>query len=463
MRRLVAVLVMAILAVSAAGLNRPSGPPGPDFDGPEPPDLGASAGSTVWFCPWAETGSVATTVLQLVTLSTARVAVSVPSPLPGEEPSRRSIAITDAGARTQRLTDIVLQGASPTSIEFEAGPATVSATVDGDGSFAEDACMVAAPDQWWLVGGTTRTGRQFGIRLYNPFPDTAFVSISAVSEFGAFELLDFDSLPVAGRGWVDVDFTAIAQNLDDLVLKITTTDGTVFPSGLLTTEGGAAVWPATGSAAEWFFPVASHEQLETELVLAATGDVAVDVTVTVLTMDSTAQDVRTFVLDPLTPRREAFIDFQGESFGIVVRASEPIASAIVAGPVVSSSVDDEEGSSTDFSLEAAPGPLAAVSGLPHAATSWLVPGPASDASGLSVMWLMNAGDMPATILLTPLGIQSGVQRKIVLPGGSVDRVAMPFDLSIAGWQVEATRPITVGWSQQTDEGIAFISGVDIDG
>jgi len=463
MRRFVALLIVATLATAAMGLGAPNTPAGPDFDGPRAPDLGASAGSTVWFCPWGETGSQASSTVQLMALVTARAALSVPSPLPGEEPAQKTVSITDAGARTLRLADVVLQGPAPASVEFQAGPATATATVQGASSFAADRCIVATPAQWWLVGGTTRAGREFTMRLFNPYPDTAFVSVTAVSEFGTFELPDLDTLPVAGRSWIDVDLTDLAGRLDDLVLKIVATEGNVIPSALLTAEGGAAVWPATGAATQWFFPVASQEDLTAEVVIAATGDGPVEVTVEILTVDGISPDVRAFIVDPLNPRRESLADFSGEAIGIVVRGDSEIAAAVIAESIPEVSALDGEGGSTDLSIDAVQGPLAGVAGTQEEATSWLVPGPASEETGLSTIWLMNSGTQSATVLLTPMGIRTGDQRKILLQAGTVQRVAVPYDSAIAGWLIESTQPITVGWSQQTENGVAFIAGVAIDG
>ncbi len=463
MRRFVALLIVATLATAAMGLGAPDEPAGPDFDGPQAPDLGASAGSTVWFCPWGETGSQSTSTVQLMAVTSARVALSVPSPLPAEEPARRAVSIIESGARTYRLADIVLQGPAPVSVEFEAGPATATATVDGVSSFAADRCVVATPSEWWLVGGTTRTGREFSMRLFNPYPDTAFVTVTAVSEFGSFELPDLDALPVGGRSWVDVDLTDLAGRLDDLVLQIVATEGNVIPSALLTADGGAAVWPATGVSTEWFFPVASHDDLATDVVIAATGSDPVAVTIEILTVDGVSPDVRSFVVDPLTPRRESLVDFAGEAIGVVVRSDGDIAASVVAESIVDVAALDAEGGSIELSLEAVQGPLAAVTGAPQEATAWLLPGPASEPGGLSTIWLMNSGDQSATVLLTAMGVRTGDQRKISLQPGTVQRVATRYDSSINGWLIEATQPITVGWSQQTEDGVAFIGGVAIDG
>jgi Family of unknown function (DUF5719) len=463
MRRFVALLVVATLATAAMGLRAPDGASGPDFEGPQAPDLGASAGSAVWFCPWGETGSQATSTVQLMALASARAALTVPSPLPGEDPARRAVSIVDTGARTYRLADVVLQGPAPVSVEFEAGPATAAATVDGATSFAADRCVVATPPQWWLVGGTTRAGREFSMRLFNPYPDTAFVSVTAVSEFGSFELPDLDALPVGGRSWIDVDLTDLAGRLDNLVLKIVATEGNVIPSGLLTADGGAAVWPAAGTSRQWFFPVASHEDLTSEVVIAAAGDVPVAVTIEILTAEGISPDVRTFVVDPLTPRRESLTNFASEAIGIVVRADGDVAAAVVAESLTEISALDAEDGSTDLSIDAIQGPLAAVSGAQDEASTWILPGPASEVGGLSTIWVMNSGELAATVLLTPMGIRTGDQRKILVQPGTVQRVATRYDSSVAGWLIESTQLITVGWSQETEDGVAFIAGVAVDG
>ncbi|NIR37025.1 MAG: hypothetical protein GWN79_09880, partial [Actinobacteria bacterium] len=79
------------------------------------------------------------------------------------------------------------------------------------------------PKIWYLVGGTTRDGRDLEVRLFNPFPDLAKVTVSGVSEFGPEPLPELGAvIDVPGRAWVDIDLDEIVPFLDDLMLVVGT-------------------------------------------------------------------------------------------------------------------------------------------------------------------------------------------------------------------------------------------------
>ena len=68
MRRLAGFALAAMLAAFAAVVPAPPEATGPEFVGPEPPAVGASASGSVWYCPWLDSGDVRDSAFILASL-----------------------------------------------------------------------------------------------------------------------------------------------------------------------------------------------------------------------------------------------------------------------------------------------------------------------------------------------------------------------------------------------------------
>ena len=244
----------------------------------------------------------------------------MPSPIPNEPPIEEPILISGPGSRVLNVADVVRFGAAPGFVEFDDGPAAAVATVMSQTSLAGDRCIRSVPKIWYLTGGTTKDGRDLTIRLFNPFPDLAKVTVRGVSEFGPEPLPELGSvIDVPGRAWVDVDLDLIAKFLDDLLLIVGTTEGLVIPALSLASEtGDEATWPGTGLSTTWEFPMVQTDDLVPELVVANPGSEPIIVEVDAFGLSRSDLLIVRAEVPPGAPVRLALPDNEGQPYGIRV-------------------------------------------------------------------------------------------------------------------------------------------------
>ena len=271
MKRITGSLLAGALVAVAILLPKPPESSGPEFTGPEPPSIGASAISSLWHCAWLESGDVVDAAFLMASVPPSDVRISLPSAIPNEPLFEEELAIIGPGSRVQNVSDLVRFGASPGSVEFSDGPAAVAASVMSDRILSGDRCVRAVPKVWYMPGGTTREGRELMVRVFNPFSDLAKVVIRGVSEFGEEPLPELgDVLDVPSRSWIDIDLGEIAPLLDDLLVIVEAQEGLVVPAMSLGAGESAdeAAWPGTGLSTRWDFPIVTIDDLVPELVLA---------------------------------------------------------------------------------------------------------------------------------------------------------------------------------------------------
>ena len=145
MKRLTGFVLAAILAAYAAVLPEPAAPGGPEFVGPEPPAIGASASGSVWYCPWLDSGDIRDSVFLLASVPPTESRITMPSPIPNEPPIEELIFITGPGSRVLNVADVVRIGAAPGFVEFDDGPAAAAAAVVSQSSLAGDRCVRSVP------------------------------------------------------------------------------------------------------------------------------------------------------------------------------------------------------------------------------------------------------------------------------------------------------------------------------
>lgn len=465
MKRLAGFLLAGALAAYAIVLPEPAPPGGPEFVGPEAPAVGASASGSVWYCPWLDSGDIRDSAFLLASRPPVDARITMPSPIPSESPIEELITVSGPGSRVLNVADVVRFGAAPGFVEFDDGPAAAAAAVMSQFSLAGDRCVRSVPKIWYLVGGTTRDGRHLDIRLFNPFPDLAKVTVSGVSEFGPEPLPELGSvIDVPGRAWVDVDLDEIVPFLDDLLLIVGTTEGLVIPAvSIAADDGDEATWPGTGLSTSWEFPVVQTDDLVPELVIANPGSEPVIVEVDAFEFFRSDLLIITAEVPPGAPLRLALPDNEGQPYGIRVVADGPIGATVVA----ESPVDPTGGEQAvpDPDVDAPPPALrvAATVGAERPSTGWLLPGAGAVPSALSIIWVMNTGDEDATVTLKPLGVRDLAPEKISVLAGRVVGFEIPDDSAIASYLVESTQPVSVAWTSADGSGTAFVAGIAIDG
>ena len=76
---------------------------------------------------------------------------------------------------------------------------------------------------------------------------------------------------------------------------------------------------------------------------------------------------------------------------------------------------------------------------------------------------MNTGSETATVTLQPLGVRDLPATKESVMPGSVLGVPLGFDVSVGGYFVESSTPISAAWSVESPFGIMFVTGTVVGG
>jgi len=456
-RRLVGLLVVAALGIGAATLVEPTPPDEAEFTGVVAPEPSAYARSSVWYCAWADSGDLRNTDFVLASVPDANSLISLPSPIPNEEAGQTSLAITGPGSAAVDIEEVVRLGAAPGFVEFDDGPATASALITSDFSLAGDHCVVSIDKVWYLPGGTTREGRALTLRLFNPFSELAKATVSGVSEFGLVPLPDLSPVDVPGRSWRDLELNPSVPFLDDLVLVVSTDQGSVVPALSLVADGGdEATWPGEGLSATWEFPMVSTAGLVPELVIGNPGVAPVTVEIDVFSAKAASPSALVVEVATDAPSRIDLSDIGEGAFGIRVRSTGPISAVVVAEDPPPQVIEGEE---PEEPLPAVR--LAATTGARSQASRWLLAGVGTPEDAQSTVWILNTNPETVTVTLQPLGATSLATDKVQIEPGRMFRYNVDRDIEISGYLVDASLPVTAAWSAQSNRGVVFVSGVAV--
>jgi hypothetical protein len=277
-------------------------------------------------------------------------------------------------------------------------------------------------------------GEHLTLRIFNPFPEAAKVTVTAVSDIGVEALSDLENLPVGARSWRDVDFTSLLRQRQNLVVTVTAAEGVVVPAMAFGTEEDEDWWPGVGEATEWEFPVARMQDTSSYLVVHNPGLVAVEVAVDLFTADGTILEAFTATVSPEAPVRFDLSQYPGDPLAARVMATGPVAAAVVA-----------QGE----------GEVAVMAGASQASSTWLLPGLRRLPLHATSLWLLNTSSEEAiTATVTALSNAGTSGQTVVVPTGvpeQVDVTAMESE----GFLVEASSPLTVAWTARGASGLAF--------
>lgn len=343
-------------------------------------------------------------------------------------------------------------------VEFDNGPAAAAAVVSSTELLTGDTCVARIPKVWELPGGTTREGRTLTLRLFNPFPERAKVSVDGISESGETGLVDLKNLDVEGRTWQDVDLNSLVPLLDDLSLTVTSSEGFVIPTLVVAGTSDEASWPGVPTGRTWEFPVVTTSStFFPSLVLSNTGADPATAAIDVYTAEGTTADAREVEVLPGIPRRVDVSDLADGAFGMRVRASAPVAAVVVAeeSTTVLPPASEEGQLESD---EPSGDRIAGTIGVLAAEQRWLLPGLQAVPNTESTLWLLNTSDEAATVTLQPLGSSDLAASKQSVPAGSVLGVPLGYDPSVGGYMVDSAVPISVAWSAEAPNGLMFVSG-----
>lgn len=461
MRRLILLVAAGALVAAASTLPRPPTAEGPSFSGAAVLDDIAGNRRSVWYCPWVNAGAVRDAFLMIGSEADVEVEVTLPSPIPNEDADTALLTLPGPGATPVEVASIVRRGAAPGFIELSDGPAAVSAIVTSDTIVTGDRCVASVPKLWHLPGGTTRPERTTVLRLFNPFPEPAKVTVEGTSEFGEVGLVGLTSLDVPGRFWEDVELNEAVPLLDDLTLTVSSEEGFVIPTLVVATDLDEASWPGTGLSTSWEFPVVTQTGLLPSLVVSNPGDVEAQIEIDVYTAGRFTEAARTATAPARTPVRIEIGDLADRFFAVRVRSTEPIAAVVVAEdavPVVAEE-DSDDGQEEQLTAQR----IAGMTGIDEPARRWLLTGPGGVRTATSTMWVLNTGTDAVTVTLQPLGEGDLPAEKIQLAPQTVQRIVLAQGGDVSGYLVEAAGPISAAWSLEAGDGVAFVSGISIGG
>ena len=464
MKRIVGLILAGAAVFAAFTLPEPPDTAGPDFVGPEVRESVAAPTASVWYCPWVASGALRDSTVMLAAKVPVTASLTLPQQIAGEDPDLKEVAIDEAGALVLSVGEIVRRGDTPLFVEFSDGPAAVAVIETSNDILTGDTCVARIPSAWELPGGTTREGRTLTLRLFNPFPELAKVSVSGSSESGETGLIDLQNLDVEGRTWQDVTLNALVPLLDDLSLTVTSSEGFVIPSLVVAGATDEASWPGVAPATNWEFPVATMSSaFSPSLMLSNNGDAAVTVVIDVYTNEGATVGAREVVVEPSIPRRVDLRDLADGAMGVRVRAAAPVAAVVLAEESFAELVPTGEAGQDDESGESAGDRIAGTIGVSAPATEWLLPGLQAVSGGESTIWILNTGTEAATITLQPLGVRELSAKKESVPPGSVLGLPLGYDVAVGGYIVESSAPVSVSWSVEAPSGIMFITGTVVGG
>jgi hypothetical protein len=486
MRRIAVVVVFAVLAALAFVQPEPVPSQGPGLGFPvavEP--AGAVGDESVWYCPWVASGAVRDSTYDVATAVNVEALITLPNVNPILEPDVLQFQLQGADARSVDTAEIVRRGESPGIVEFDDGPAVVTTAMWTESLLSGDQCVVSVPKVWHLVGGTTAEGFTLQLRLFNPFPESAKVTVQAISEFGSSPLGGFEGLDVPGRSWVTEDLTRVIPFLDNVTLTVKTEIGLVIPALVLSNESDEATWNGTSQSATWDFPVTSVPGLDPTLVLSNTGNLAASVVIDIFAPGGPIIEATGLLVSPNQPVRLELTDFADPPFGIRVRSNAPVGAVIQAAPPGAFPRTDPE-TGDDHGDDAAAPPfdtgdedddaaeenvvltvfngLASTTGNADPATRWIIPGIGVVPGAETSLWIINPSGDQATVTITPLGAAAAGPDKIIVSAGW--QVEIPFaevtESGTSGVIIDATVPISAALSISSSRGVAFIGGIPVE-
>lgn len=438
MRRLVVIAAIVALVVVGALMPRPDPPPEPlagliiDRPGIESP-----VDASIWYCPWGEANASRDSLFSVASVTDADAHFTFPVAIPGEPPDVVTVETLGPGAAGVVLSDVAQRGESPGFVEFTDGPAAATVTVTGD-VLTADACVAQGPEEWFFAGGSTLSGEQLSLRLFNPFPETAKVTVTGFSEIGVEALGELQAVSINPRSWRDINFEELLRQRQSLVVSVRLDEGLVIPAMAQTTDAGEAWWIGSDLATAWEFPVVEFADVEQGAVLIGNPNL-VDVTVTVdiYTADGPQRAAQEFTVASFALARIELDTLTADASGIRLSSTAPVTAGLVA--------QGEAG-------------VVATAGVPGQAKTWLLPGVRTVGQIEGTVWLLNSGSEQISVTVSELTGAAAVNSQVLVGPGS--QVAVPIqEPDAVGVLVEASEPFSAAWSVAGPSGAALVPGL----
>jgi len=400
--------------------------------------------SVVVHCPWLQSDGFISSELNLAASDRFTAAVSLP--VAGEVVAELSGGGQPFGVLS---TNDLLEGSLTLAeiaavVEFSGDAGGGVVIGDGDGILTSINCVSTEPGVWQLAGGSTLTGMNLELRLFNPFPQDAVVSIRVTSENDLEPESTLESVSVLAQSTKVIDIGSLLDLRQLLALSISDPEGLVIPSFIQTVEDGdVAGWTGAKASSEWDFPFTSSGAASGLLILTNDEATQVSFDIDAFTPDGAVSQLWQGVLEPRTvielnidELRALLPDPSIRPFGIRVRADAPMAA---------------------FLTGTGSGDMAAMTGLVDAATSWVVAGPGG-AEANATVWVMNPSQNQATVSFQRSSNDGGLlsAEKTLIPPGSVVGIS-----TVRGMILESDQPVSVAWIGSAVGATAFTGAIGL--
>lgn len=439
MRRWIVPLVLVAAVAGVLALPQPDPAPEPlaglviDRPGIESPEDAA-----IWYCPWAQSNAERDSFVAVASLAPADADFTFPVAIPGEPADTALVSTLGPGAGGIQLSEVAQRGDSPGFIEFSDGPAGAAVTVIGDVVTA-DVCVARGPDEWFFAGGSTMTGEALTLRLFNPFPEVAKVTVSGFSEIGVEALGNLRSVSVNPRSWRDIPFEELLRQRQTLVLSIRADEGLVVPAMTFTAGSDEAWWGGTDLSETWEFPIVQTGGTSADLVIGNPGLSDVEVTVDLFSETESFPSAFTFTVPAESPLRIGLSEVGSEVLGARVVATAPITAAVVATGTAGTAV---------------------TTGVPVGSRTWLLPGLRDQGLDEGVLWLLNTSFDPIAATVGVLTGSDTINTQHTVAPGTVLRVPITEGDTV-GVLVTSNEPLVAGFGISGPTGTAFSIGVPV--
>lgn len=440
MRRSIVAALIVLVGAVAAVLPEPPEPERPLLDLVlDRPGIESPVDASIWYCPWAQANAARDSVFAVASLAASEVAFTFPVAIPGEDPDTIAAGTSGPGAAVVTLSDVAQRGDSPAFVEFSDGPSAAGVSVVGDVVTA-DACVSQGPDEWFFAGGSTLTGERLSLRLFNPFPETAKVTVTGFSEIGVEALGEYRSISINPRSWRDIDFEEQLRQRQSLVIGVRLDSGLVVPAMSYGAGADEGWWIGSDLSTEWEFPVARTAGTPTAAVVVGNPNlVDVAVTVDLYTTAGPQRAVMELTVGPEAPLRIDLSDREEEVLGVRLSATAPVIAGVVASGDAGTAV---------------------TAGSPVTARVWLLPGLQTVGPNEGTLWLLNSSFEQISVTVAVLTGDAAVNTQVLVDPGS--HVAVPIsDPDGLGVFVEASDPFTAAWSLTGPAGTAFSVGIPV--
>ncbi|MBK5268572.1 MAG: hypothetical protein JJE47_14190 [Acidimicrobiia bacterium] len=379
--------------------------------------------TSVAYCGWVRSDSAIDMSVQLASSRDTQATVTVLQN--GGVVSSEPRVVAPFGS--VRVASVLPVGVEGSIVEFAAGPAAATAVGDGVLGLVAASCPSTVPDVWVLGGGSTAEGLTLDLRLFNPFPEDAKLTIRALSENGSEPDQSLEAVSVPAQSGRTIALTDILGFREWLSVEIEQVDGRVIPTFVeQASAGGAAVLSGVAAASEWYFPFGGVPELANTLVLVNPSATPIGYQVGRSTSSGAGDELDRGSVDP---RQVATIELAAGE-GYIVQADGPMAA---------------------FLVSRGEGGRASVAGSTVSAKDWLLPGVGALPETTVVILNPTLDDITATVV-SRLG-----QDKVVVAAGGVTSVSA--QVSEGGMQVSATGPVVVGWYAVSENGVAYAIGL----